>query len=72
MVGSVTHSRFGTGGGEVASHQVGCEFRVGVAAGEALVLAGADPGQAGLAHEPLDALAADAGALALQDGVHVR
>jgi NAD(P)-dependent dehydrogenase (short-subunit alcohol dehydrogenase family) len=30
---------------------------------------GADPGEAGLAHEPLDPLAADVDALALQDGM---
>jgi hypothetical protein len=45
---------------EVALHQVRGEVGVRVPAGEALAPAGADPGQAGLAHEPLDPLSKEA------------
>jgi hypothetical protein len=41
-----------------------------VPAGETLAPAGADPGEAGLAHEPFDTFAADVDALTLEDGVH--
>jgi len=63
----VRHAR-----GEVAFDQVGGEVSVGVASGEALCPAGADPREAGLAHEPFNPFAADAGALAPEDGVHAR
>jgi hypothetical protein len=42
-----------------------------VAAAEALARpAGADPGEAGFAHEPFDPFAADVDAFALQGGAH--
>ena len=52
------------GGGEVALHQVVAGLGVGVAAGTAPAFAPVDPGDAGLAHEPLHPLAGAAQALA--------
>lgn len=56
--------------GEVAPDQVRGQIGVRVTASEALAPSGADPGEASLAHEPLDALAADVDTLTLEDGVH--
>ena len=56
---SATHSRFGRGGEERAVDEVLADPDAGHADRRPAALAGDQPGDAGLAHQPLHALAAD-------------
>ena len=71
MVRSVTHSRFGALAVKSRCTRSGARAASGSRRVKPLP-AWADTREIGLAHQPLDPLAADMDALASEDGVHAR